>query len=223
VANLKKHIVMRFFRIILLIVIPIQIYAKSDNPEQTTSFCEIIGMIDNINSNDSLIDCFYPDENDVSNYFINLVNSYEKETSTKHSISKTISLQGHICIYSKYLKSLITQFYKIDTNNIATINEELLLRTNEINKYAFLRGLYLRHGNANEIDISCGYYKIKTIFSIMESLQIKGLKSYVISGDYTPTGYIIIFDTSDKLDKNIKLKKGYSKLDSKIYKQINVE
>ena len=110
-----------------------------------------------------------------------------------------ISPQGHICIYSKSLKFLINQFYKIDSNNMAIIDMELF-QTNENIKYAFLRGLYLRHGNANEINILCSYNKIKTILSIMELLQIKGLKTFITTGDYTPTGYIILFDKSDKLE-----------------------
>jgi hypothetical protein len=212
--------------IIFLVISSLQLYANQEK-QFSPSFCEILGILDeyisrfdysNGNLRDSLVERFYPHETKIAKHFTELIETYEKEINQDFKIKKVIGNQGHIFFYSESLSNLINSSYILDTSNLASLDKETILSQGVENKIAYLKGIYLRFGSGDEISIANGFNKIKTIIAVIQSLEIEGLKLYK-SKDSVPTDYILTFPDS----KYLKEGKGDSKLDMKIYEEIEIK
>lgn len=219
-------------RLIITIIISLTFkFALLANNTITANLCEILGMLSEYNSrfdypngepHDSLIESFYPGEEKLALYFKDLIKEYEKETSNSFPLYEIVGNQGHIYLYSKSLSLLINSFNVLDTNELASLNRDLIISKSDDLKYAYLKGAYLRFGKGNEISIANGIFKLRTIALVMKSLDIHNLKLYKTREDYTPTNYILTFERNDFLEKKINLQKSRSQLDLAIYKQIDI-
>ena len=187
----------------------------------TKNFCEILGMLDEYISrfdyysgipHDNLVEGFYPGEKTLAEYFLSLIENYESETSNKFNIIREVGPQGHIYFYSKSLSSLINLLYDRDSNQIASLNKNVILKLPYDLKYAYLKGVYERFGSGNEVSIANGINKLKTVALVMESLKIDNIKLYYSGPNYVPSDYILTFDISFKLKEYLIIKDTISKL-----------
>ena len=187
----------------------------------TKSFCEILGMLNeymgrHISSfampNDDLVDFFYSvkQDNESAEYFRTLIKNYEKEIGT----SFNLRIQAQNGFYSKSLCSLINCLYIANPNPfyLFTLNRKYILNLSDDLKYAYLKGVYYRFGNGNEISISNGIQKLKTVALVMESLAIKNIKLYSSGPNTLPTDYILTFENTPNLIEQL----GYRDSDSKL-------
>jgi hypothetical protein len=187
----------------------------------TKNFCEILGMLDEYISRydyytgeprDSIVEHFYPNEQELAKHFFDLIKNYENETTTNFSIRQEVDAEGHTFFYSKTFSAFINSLYKLNSKKLATLDRDLILGLNRKLKLAYLNGAYLRFGNGNEISIANGINKIKTIAIVMESLKIKNIKLYNSGPGSVPMDYVLTFDSSLNLRKILKIKDANSKL-----------
>jgi hypothetical protein len=187
----------------------------------TKNFCEILGMLNeymgrHINSfampSDDLVDFFYSDkqDNESAEYFRTLIENYEKEIGT----SFNLRIQAQNGFYSKSLCSLINCLYLADLNPfyLFTLNKKYILNLSDDLKYAYLKGVYYKFGNGNEISIANGIQKLKTVALVMESLGIKNIKLYSSGPNTLPTDYILTFENTPNLKEQLGYRDSESKL-----------
>jgi hypothetical protein len=187
----------------------------------TKNFCEILGMLNeymgrHIDSfampNEDLVDFFYSvkRDNESAEYFRILIENYEKEIGT----SFNLRIQAQNGFYSKSLCSLINCLYLADFNPLYlfTLNKKYLLDLSDDLKYAYLKGVYYRFGNGNEISIANGIQKLKTVALVMESLGIENIKLYSSGPNTLPTDYVLTFESSSFLKEQIDYRDSESKL-----------
>ena len=214
--------------ICLFAVITLQLSANQ-NIKSNRDFYEILGMLGEYIGRfdyftgepyDSMVEQFYPSEVKLANHFLDLISSYENQTGQCFSITKKIGPQGDISIYSKTLSNLINSLYIVDTVDfwfVATLNKNVILNESRILKYSYLRGVYLRYGYGNIINLANATNKINTIKLVMESLKIKDLKVYRTDERYAPTSCLLTFEKTKKLQVLLRMKDTDYIIDTKVY------
>jgi len=214
-----------------LTILSLQILAQSDK-NITSSFCEILGMLNEYNSRfdypsgvaiDNLVESFYPDEAGILSHIKNLIKQYEKETYQSFQLTEKVGPQGHFYLYSNSLSKLINSYYKIDNKNLATLDTKIFQNLKSDLKYAYLRGVYYRFGSGDEIKIANGINKLKTVAMVMKALSISNVRLFESIGNRIPTDYILTFGISDLVVKELVLSDVISDTNFQNYKEIIIK
>jgi hypothetical protein len=211
-----------------LTILSLQLSAQTDK-KITSSFCEILGMLNEYNSrfdypsgmtHDTIVEIFYPDETDKLNHFKDLIKQYEKETSQTFLVNENVGPQGHYYLYSDSLSKLLNSYYKVDQKNLASLDKNIFQNLRYDLKYSYLRGAYYRFGSGDEIKIANGINKLKTIALVMEILNVSDIRLYKSTGNSTPTDYILTFGISDLVVKELIVSDVISTTNFNNYKEI---